>query len=130
MTDKTLFALWGGLFALCGGLGFFPEPNLFTTLAALACFVPPALLLYRAGQNGDRHTLMLIRNFSALSLVLTAMLLVVNFLTALRSEALGTIVHYILVIVSSPMICSGHWALSLFLWACLLMVSLRQLKKT
>jgi len=130
MTNRTLFALWGGLFALCAGLGLVPEPNLLTTLAALACFVPPALLLYRAGKKQDVHTLKLVRNLAALSLGLTLVLLIVNFLTALRSEALGTLVYYILVIVSSPMVCSGHWALSLFLWACLLMVSLSQWKKT
>ena len=59
---------------------------------------------------------------------LTALLLVVNFLTAVRSEALGNAVHAILVVVSSPMVCSGHWAMSLFLWACLLMASLSGLK--
>ena len=29
----------------------------------------------------------------------------------------------VLIVVSSSMVCSGYWALSLFLWACLLMVS-------
>ena len=128
MTNKSLFLLWGGLFALCAGLGFLPEPNALTTLAALSFFVPPAFLLYRAKKAGDNHTVTLIRNLSALSLGLTAVLLVLNFLTALRSELLGTVIHYVLVTVSSPMICSGHWALSLFLWACLLMVSLSKKK--
>ena len=50
-------------------------------------------------------------------------------ITAFASEMLGNFVHYILVIVSSPMICSGHWAMSMFLWACLLMMSLKLLKK-
>ena len=75
-------------------------------------------------KEGD--TVKLIRNLSALSLSLTVVLLAVNFLTALRSETLGNAVHTVLVIVSSPMVCSGHWAMSLFLWACLLMVSLRK----
>ena len=130
MNKQILFALWGGLFLLCAGLGFLPEPvGAFRVLAALACFVPPALLLYRAGKEGDTHTLKLVRNLSALSLSLTLVLLIVNLFTALSSETLGAAVHCILVIVSSPMVCSGHWALSLFLWACLLMVS-RSLLKT
>ena len=124
MTKKILFALWGSLFLLCAGLGFLPEPNLLTALAALASFVPPALLLYRA----DDHTRKLIRNLSALSLGLTAVLLILNFMTVLSSETLGTMVHAVLVIVSSPMVCSGHWAMSLFCWACLLMVSLSKKK--
>ena len=60
---------------------------------------------------------------------LTLALLVANFTTALSSEVLGTVVYYVLTIVSAPMICSGHWAMSLFLWACLLMGSLTLLKK-
>ena len=35
----------------------------------------------------------------------------------------------VLIVVSSPMVCSGYWALSLFLWACLLMVSHSLVKK-
>ena len=130
MNKTTLFVLWGGLFLLCAGLGFLPGPaDVLRVLAALACFAPPSVLLYRAGKEGDIHTLKLVRNLSALSLGLTLVLLILNFLTVLRSEALGTLVHYILVIVSSPMVCSGHWAMSLFLWACLLMVSRSLLKK-
>jgi hypothetical protein len=71
----------------------------------------------------------LVCNLSALSLGLTLILLVLNFLTALQSDFLGQVLHYTLVIVSSPMICSGHWAMSMFLWACLLMMSMKLLKK-
>lgn len=125
MTDKTLYIFWGGLFALCAGLGFLPEASWATMLVSILFFLPPAMLLRR----GKADTVKLIRNLSILSLALTAVLLVVNFLTAVRSEALGSLVHCLLVVVSSPMVCSGHWAMSLFLWACLLMVSLRKLKK-
>ena len=126
MNKTMLFTLWGVLFALCAALGFLPEQSWLTAAAAVTFFVPPAVLLYK---NRDDHTLKLIRNLSALSLGLTLVLLIVNFLTALSSETLGTVVHYVLVIVSSPMICSGHWALSLFLWACLLMAGQKLLKE-
>ena len=133
MNKKILCALWGGLFILCAALGFIPEPagvlRVLLTALALGFFVPPAALLYRAGKEKDIHTLKLVRNLSALSLGLTLALLVGNFLSALGSELLGTVLYYMLVIVSSPMICSGHWAMCLFLWACLLMVSLRELRK-
>ena len=125
MTDKTLYILWGSLFALCAGLGFLPEASWITMLASIIFFLPPAVLLRR----GKADTVKLIRNLSILSLMLTALLLVVNFLAAVRSEAVGTLVHCLLVVVSSPMVCSGHWAMSMFLWACLLMVSLSRLKK-
>lgn len=133
MKSNFLFALWAVLFSLCAACGFIPEPEgaLRITLTGLSLlfFLPPALLLWQAGQDGDLHTLRLIRNLSALSLGLTLVLLIGNFFTAFSSESLGRILHYVLVIVSSPMIACGHWALSLFLWACLLVGSLRMLKK-
>ena len=128
MNKKTLFALWGVLFILCAGFGFIPEPQgflkgLMTALAVLF-FLPPVWLLYR----GDRETVLLIRNLSALSLGVTLVTLILNFVLAVSSEFLGTVLHYVLVVVSAPMICSGYWVLSLFLWACLLMASLKKTK--
>jgi len=128
MNKKVLFVLWGVLFLLCAGLGFLPEPRgvlkgLMTALSVLF-FLPPALLLYRA----DRNTSCLIRNLSALSLGVTLVTLILNFVLAVGSELLGNVLHYILVIVSAPMICSGYWVLSLVLWACLLMGSLKKLQ--
>ncbi len=132
MSNKTLFILWAALFALCAALGFLPEPEgaagVVLTGLALVSFVPPAVLLYRAVHHGDRHTVLLIRNLAGLSLGLTLGLLMLNFWSALGSETLGAILYGLLVVVSSPMICSGHWAMSMFLWACLLMVSLRYRK--
>ena len=133
MNQKFLFTLWGGLFIVCAAMGFIPAPagvgRILLTLLSIAFFVPPALALYQAIQAGDQPVLRLIRNLSALSLCLTLVLLVLNFLSALRSETLGDILYNILTIVSSPMVCSGCWVLSLFLWACLLMVSLKGLRK-
>ena len=133
MNKKLLYALWGCLFILCAGLGFIPEPEgsvqILLTILSLLLFLPPALLLQQSGKRGNLHTVKLIRNLSALSLGLTLVLLVLNFLTAMRSEFLGSVLYYILVIVSSPMICCGHWAMSLFLWACLLTASWKQLKR-
>ena len=129
MKRKAIYALWAVLFILCAGLGFIPEPEGLTatalTLLSVAFFVPPALLLFRA----EKQDVLLIRNLSALSLTLTLALLIGNFLAAFSSETLGQILHYVLIIVSCPMICSGHWAMSLFLWACLLTASLRQLRR-
>ena len=133
MNKKLLYILWSGLFILCAALGFLPEPEgalgAVLTAISLAFFLPPALLLHRAYKQRDPDTAKLIRNLSCLSLGFSLVLLILNFLTALRSEFLGRVLHYILVIVSAPMICSGHWAMSLFLWACLLMVSLQQLRR-
>ena len=133
MKQSVLYALWGGLFIICAGLGFIPEPTgflrFFMTALSLAFFLPPAVLVYRSNNSGDRHTLALIRNLSLASLGLTLLSLVLNVVCAMGSELLGNTLHGVLVIVSSPMVCSGYWALSLFLWACLLMVTLKLLRK-
>ncbi len=142
MSKKMWFLLWGGLFVLCAALGFLPEPvcapsedgsvcwlRVVMTILSVVFFLPPAVLLHQAGKEKNVPMQQLIRNLSSLSLGLTLVMLILNFWSALGPEILGTLLHYVLVVVSTPMICSGQWALSLFLWACLLMVSLRQLRR-
>lgn len=127
MHKKHLLRLWALLFILCAGLGFLPDPQGMTDallkLAAVCFFIPPFLLLKEAKKTSDINTLLLVRNLCALSLVLTALLLAANFLSVRAGEWLGNLLYCMLVIVSSPMICSGIWALSLFLWAYLLVLS-------
>lgn len=133
MNKRHYLIGWGCLFVLCVGLGFLPEPDgvlgsLLTAVSVLF-FLPPVLLLREAKQKKDRDALLLVRNLSALSLILTLVLLVCNFLSVIAGERMGLFLYYMLVIVSSPMICSGYWALSLFLWACLLVYSRQLLKE-
>ena len=123
MNKKFLFILWGALFILTAVLGYFPA-GWWSMAASVAFFVPPALLLHR----GSRDTVRLIRDLSALSLGVTLAALILNFVLAVSSETLGNILHIVLTIVSAPMLASGYWVLSLFLWACLLMASLKKLK--
>ena len=129
MNKTSWFTLWGGLFILCAALGFLPIPDSFGRVAltalSVAFFIPPFVLLH----NGDRLTAKLMRNLSLTSLLATVLLLIANFLSVGASETLGNILHTVLVIVSAPMVASGYWLLSLFLWACLLMYSLQILRK-
>lgn len=133
MTKKLYYVFWAGLFILCAGLGFIPEPSgflkYFMTALSVLFFLPPAVLVYFAGNRGDSLTLKLIRNLSAASLALSLLLIIGNFMSLMASEAVGNVLYAVLVIVSSPMVCSGFWVLSLFLWACLLMASMMLLKK-
>lgn len=134
MKKHILFALWGSLFALCAALGFVNSPGtalqILMTLLSVACFIPGALLLYLSVQSRDRDLTLLVRNLSAASLVLTAVLIIANFLSAFGSAALGDLLHSLLIVVSSPMVCSGFWALSLFLWACLMIGAMTILKSS
>ena len=132
MKKSYLFALWGGLFTLCAVLGFIPAPGralqILMTLLSVAFFIPGALLLHLAKLHKDRNLALLVRNLAAASLGLTALLIIANIFTALSGQVLGNIMHNILVIVSSPMVCSGYWALSLFLWACRMIGAIKLLK--
>lgn len=127
MSNKLLFALWGLFFIICAVLGFMPEPSY--PLAAVLFFLPPAAILFRAGKRGDRACVKLVSCLAALSLGLTSLLLVGNVLSVAASEAVGTILYRLLIIVSAPMVCSGYWALSLFFWASLLIAGLRLLRR-
>ena len=129
MKDSLLYTLWAVLFALCAALGFLPEPEgslkVLCLLLSVAFFLPPAVLAYR----GSRRNIQIIRNLSALALLTAAVLLVLNILSASFSQQTGLILHYILVIATSPMICSRYWALILFLWAYLMLHCHKKLKE-
>ena len=129
MKKSLLYAIWGLLFAVCAGLGFLPEPQgavkaLCTVLSAVF-FVPPLILIH----FGDRPTVTLVRNLAALALVVALVLLVLNILSASFSETAGTVLHYMLVIAASPLVCSQRWGLVLFLWAFVMLDGHQELKK-
>lgn len=133
MKKTIYFALWGGLFILCAGLGFIPEPQgflkwLMVALAA-ACFIPPALIVHCAGREKDYAILRLVRNLSIASLALTVVVLICNFLSLMASEAVGNALYIVLVIVSSPMVCGQYWLPSLFLWAFLMIFCIQKLRR-
>ncbi len=129
MKKENLYPIWGILFVLSAGLGFVPAEGavrwLLTGISILF-FAPPALILVEAQETGSARDRKLIRNLAAASRSVTVIVLVLSILTAVRSEAVGNFFHALLVIVSAPMICSGYWALSLFLWACLLIAAVRK----
>ena len=129
MKKKNLYIIWAVLFALCAGLGFVREPGegmkALMFMASAAFFVTPAWLLWK----GDRQDAFMIRNLSLASLVLTAVMLVVNLLSVRAEPLLGDVVYAIMAVVSAPMLCSRFWALSLFCWACLMILGWKKVKK-
>jgi hypothetical protein len=129
MSNTVLFALWGALYALCAGLGFVAMPGpalrLLMIVLSLAMFIPPFLL----NKKGNRRVRLLVRNLSLAWLIATAILLPANFLAALAPEMLGNFLHGLLTILSSPLVCSDSWALTIFLWACVFFDARTKLKK-
>ena len=126
---EVLSTLWGVMFILCGLLGFVEEPKgilkVLLVVLAVGFFVPPWLLL----RGKDVRMIQLVRNLSAASLAATLVMLVVNLLSISYSTYVGDILYGFLVIISTPMMCSQYWILSMFLWACLLMTAIMKLKK-
>lgn len=136
MNQKKLLALWAVMFILCAGLGFIPGPmgglKVLMIAAAVAFFIPPALLIRNAvaRKRPYRDMLLLIRNLSLFSLIATTVVLLLNFLSVTWPRFVGDGLYGLLVVISTPMICGQYWLISLFLWACLLMVCLKNLRKT
>lgn len=133
MKYRITSILWAALFVLCAGLGFLPTPvgavrQALTALSVLF-FLPPGLLLYWANREKQPHWLMLVRNLAVASLLASLVLLVANLLSAMASEMVGEALYVLLIILAAPMVCSGIYALSLFLWACLLIGSLSLLRR-
>ena len=126
MKNKTLYLIWGGLFILCGLLGFIPEPAGFLkwllVILSVLFFVPGWILLHR----GQAKTVGIL---GAVSLCVTLMLLILNFLSGRAIQAAGDFLYGLLVFFSAPMICGQYWVLSLFLWACLMLSGFSGIKK-
>ena len=134
MKKRILYIVWGCLYALCAGLGHVTEPgsvqSVALTLLALVFFVPPAVLLIDALRSNDKKMLLQLRTISIVSLALTFILLLLNVISFLASEATGVFLHELLLFASVPMFCSQHWVLSMFLWALLLFISIPPKKQS
>ena len=130
---KHLWIIWAVVYAVCTVCAFFPiAPGALSglfVLLSLGFFVPPAVLIYKAVQNKWPKILRIIRNLSLISLGLTLVMILLNFASIQASREWGLVLNWILILVSTPMVCSQVWVIGLFGWAVLLMTSLKYLKK-
>ena len=133
MNKKLRFTLWGVLFCLCAGLGFASQPGtalkILMNLLSFGFFAVGGWILYEAKLRRDMAAAALVRALSLASLAVTLTMLVANFLSVFAPEWVGNLLHHMLVVVSSPMFCAPNWAVSLFLWACLMAASHKMLRK-
>ena len=131
---KQLYPAWALLFAVTALLGLiFPAAEgalkFILRLVALSFFLPPWLILLKAQDDRDSKHRKLIRNFSIASLIATLVLICASVTSVGESAILGDALHVALTVVSAPMICGQSYALSMFLWAMLLMATLTRSKK-
>lgn len=130
---KNYWIAWGILYLTCTLWGFIPSASgalyALLVLTSLGFFIPPALILHHAIVREEWMSVRIIRNLSIASLAATTIMIVFNFLSANYSDAVGTVLYWVLIIVSTPMVCSQVWIISLFAWAILMVVSISQLRK-
>ena len=123
MKERVLYISWAVLYAICAALGFYGEATGFGkvlfVLTALIFFLPGIGLLILGYRDRNRKILHRVRIISVVSLVLTLCFLVANMAVA-AAETTNKLLHVLLALVSAPMLCGQYWAMSLFLWACLL----------
>ncbi len=129
---KNKIWLWWLYLALfCCILGFIPEPDglvkALTVLAGVSFFIPGAILLVQGNRKNCRRIFFI----SLASLVLTTLSIILNFASILMPRFWGTVLYIVMGILSTPMLCCRIWVISLFGWACFLVISgFRMGKKT
>ena len=132
MSRRTLYILWGALYIITAGLGFIPDNGgwLSYVLSAVGIlfFVPGGVLLYRAVKYRNERERQRLRKLSMASLGATVVTLLLSMVFAGGSDVAGDVMHVLLGLVSAPMFCCRLWLISLFGWACMLMVSLQKRK--
>ena len=133
MDITSFYTVWAGMFILCAGLGFIPEPTGFLKflliLLSVGFFAVPGWFLTWLDKRGKKMHIAIVRNLAVASLSLTLVLILINFVSFMAPEAVGNLLHVLLIIVSAPMVCGQYWVLSLFGWACLMIWSQKLLKK-
>ena len=129
MRNTFLYIIWGVLYVGCAALGIFNAPTWAGVLGCIGFFIPPALLLWNAGKEKNRKTLLTVRNLALAWLGVTLVLLILNILSVSMTMTAGKVLYYMMVVLSSPMICGQKWIITMFLWSYVLMHSLQQLKR-
>jgi len=133
MKQKLIYLLWLFLYIICVGLGTIYADilvlQLFQGLFALLFFVPPVLLVLEGLREGQKKYLVQIRTISIISLALTLIFMIANIAAVYATESVGNTLNQIYILVAAPMHCLPYGFISIFLWACLLMLTLPRLWK-
>ena len=128
--NTILYIIWAVLYCACVGFSFAEPTNIggkaFLIVLSVAFFVPPYVMAYQAQKKDDRKTIKTLRLICIGILVLALILLVLNILSVNYSARTGLVLYVLLAMFAPPLACADQYALSLFLWACLLMLTLQR----
>lgn len=126
---KTLYWIWGVLFALTALLGLaFPDAEnsagrLVLQLISAVFFLPPWLILAKANGEGNLHHVRIVRYLSIASLAATLILFCAGIFSVRLGQSAGDILHILMAVICAPLVCSDLYVLPMFLWATLLVGS-------
>ena len=130
MKKTVLYSIWGVLYCACVGFSFVSPTNAggkaFLVILSLGFFVPPYILLFQAKKQENRKVIKTLRWISISVLVLAMILLALNILSVKFSAQTGLLVFVMLAMLAPPLACAQQFALCLFLWACLMMLTLQK----
>ena len=130
MKEKILYAIWASLYILCVGLGTVENAaglgKALLIASAVIFFLPGGALLYHGLQTGNKKVLQRLRLVCLTSLVLTLILIVANLMSVSASAKTGKVLYDLLQLFSAPMLCGQFWAMSLFLWSILMILSFQK----
>jgi len=133
MKNSVVYSLWAVLYCVCVGLGFAEDPEgaakVLFILTGIISFMPPFYLAWKAKKSQNRQIMTLLLWISGSVLVLSTVLLMLNFLSVYFSDRAGLVLHVMLVMFSAPTACCQSFALGLFLWACVFVLSLQMLRE-
>ena len=122
-----LYIVWAVLYCACVGFSFVDPDNAgekaFLVLLSVGFFVPPYILVFRAKKQENRKTVKILRWICIGVLALSLVLLTLNILSVKFSSQTGLLLYVMLAMFAPPLACARQWALSLFLWACLMMLT-------
>ena len=133
MKNSVVYSIWAVLYCICVGLGFAGDPEgagkVLFILTGIISFMPPAYLAWKAKKEKNTLTFQILLGISACVLILSTVLLMLNFVSVYFSAKTGLVFHVMLVMFSAPTACCQSFALGLFLWACVFVVSLKALRE-
>ena len=128
----AVFALWAALYALCVGMNFiaaFHVPLGWAkapfVLVSLAFFIPPFYLLFLAKKDKEKKTVAILRVISIVALALFVVLFCLNLASVNWSPMTGRVLYYLFISLCAPVVCGQFYVLGLYLWACILMVTMK-----
>lgn len=128
--NTVVYIVWAVLYCACVGFSFVKPSNgggeAFLVALSIAFFVPAYILAFQAKKQENRKVLKTLRWISIGVLAMAMVLLALNILSVKFSAQTGLLLYVMLAMFAPPLACAEQWALSLFLWAVLMMLTLQK----